>query len=43
MPKTESNPIELGTRAADFLLPDAHGVLHRLADFDVRPALLVAF
>ncbi|MER9297905.1 redoxin domain-containing protein [Mesorhizobium sp. M0621] len=43
MPKTESNPIELGTRAADFLLPDAQGVLHRLTDFDAKPALLVAF
>lgn len=43
MPKTESNPIDLGTRAADFLLPDAQGVLHRLADFDAKPALLVAF
>ena len=43
MPKTESNPIELGTKAADFLLPDAQGVLYRLADFDAKPALLVAF
>jgi peroxiredoxin len=43
MPKTESNPIELGTPAADFLLPDAEGRLHRLADFDAAPALLVAF
>jgi peroxiredoxin len=43
MPKTESNPIELGTKAADFLLPDAQGVLHRLPDFDAKPALLVAF
>ncbi|MER8385431.1 thioredoxin family protein [Mesorhizobium sp. M1428] len=43
MPKTESNPIDLGTRAADFLLPDASGVLHRLADFETKPALLVAF
>lgn len=43
MPKTESNPIKLGTKAADFLLADAHGVLHRLADFDLRSALLVAF
>ncbi|MDW6022511.1 thioredoxin family protein [Mesorhizobium sp. BAC0120] len=43
MPKTESNPIELGTKAADFLLPDAQGVLHKLADFDAKPALLVAF
>lgn len=43
MPKTESNPIALGTPAADFLLPDADGRLHRLADSDGRPALLVAF
>jgi peroxiredoxin len=43
MPKTESNPIDLGTKAADFLLPDAHGVLHRLADFEAKPALLIAF
>ncbi|WP_404294377.1 thioredoxin family protein (plasmid) [Microvirga sp. RSM25] len=43
MPKTEANPIELGTQAADFLLPDAHGALHRLTDFDTRPALLVTF
>lgn len=43
MPKTESNPIDLGTKAADFILPDADGALHRLADFDAKPALLVAF
>ncbi|MDR6668949.1 thioredoxin family protein [Rhizobium sp. 1399] len=43
MPKTASNPIELGTRAADFILPDAKGVLHKLSDFDGTPALLVAF
>lgn len=43
MPKTESNPIKLGTPAADFLLPDADGRLHRLADFGAKPALLVAF
>jgi peroxiredoxin len=43
MPKTESNPIELGTKAADFLLPDAQGVLHKLTDFDGKPGLLVAF
>jgi peroxiredoxin len=43
MPKTESNPIDLGTKAADFILPDAHGALHRLSDFDGTPALLVAF
>lgn len=43
MPKTESNPIDLGTKAADFLLPDATGKLHQLADFSDKPALLVAF
>ena len=43
MPKTSSNPVELGTRAADFILPDAKGVLHKLSDFDGTPALLVAF
>ena len=43
MPKTKSNPSNLGTTAADFLLPDAQGVSHRLADFDAKPALLVAF
>ena len=32
MPKTEANAIQLGTKAADFLLPDAEGVLHRLAE-----------
>lgn len=35
--------IELGTAAANFILPDAQGHLHRLSDFDGTPALLVAF
>lgn len=43
MPKTESNPIILGTRAPDFILPDADGNLVTLADFKGSPALLVAF
>ena len=43
MPKTESNPITLGTQAADFILPDADGNLYTLADFKESPALLVAF
>lgn len=43
MPQTPSNPVELGSAAADFLLPDASGALHRLSDFDGKPALLVAF
>lgn len=43
MPKTESNAISLGTQAADFILSDAHGALHKLSDFDGTPALLVAF
>jgi peroxiredoxin len=43
MPQTLSNPIELGTKAADFSLPDAAGALHRLSDLDGAPALLVAF
>jgi peroxiredoxin len=43
MPQTQANPIELGTIGADFLLPDAHGALHRLSDYSGTPALLVAF
>lgn len=43
MPKTESNAISLGTQAADFILSDAQGALHKLSDFDGTPALLVAF
>jgi len=35
--------LELGTKAPDFALPDPSGKVHRLGDFDVRPALLVAF
>lgn len=43
MPRTESNPITLGTTAADFLLPDHTGRLHRLADTAGSAALLVVF
>ena len=43
MPRTESNPIELGAKAPDFVLPDADGRLHRLANVEPAPALLVAF
>lgn len=43
MPKTESNPLTLGTIAPDFILPDADGNLHTLADVHDQPALLVAF
>jgi len=43
MPQTTSNQIAIGTKAADFLLPDAEGALHRLSDFEDSKALLVAF
>jgi len=43
MPKTESNPIAIGTAAADFILPDAFGKHHRLSDHADKPAVLVAF
>lgn len=43
MPKTQSNPIEIGVKAADFALPDAQGRVHHLTDFAGKPALLVAF
>lgn len=43
MPKTESNSITLGTRAPDFILPDANGNLFTLDQFKDSPALLVAF
>lgn len=43
MPKTESNPIAIGTAAADFSLPDAFGRHHRLSDYADKPAVLVAF
>lgn len=42
MPKTQSNSITLGTRAADFVLP-TRGNLFTLAEFKDSPALLVAF
>ncbi|MBP1886160.1 thioredoxin family protein [Sinorhizobium mexicanum] len=43
MPKTQSNPITLGTSAPDFILPDADGNLFKLDDFKGSPAVLVAF
>jgi len=35
--------LELGTQAPDFALPDPSGKVSSLADFDGKPALLVAF
>ena len=43
MPKTESNPIKLGTSAPTFVLPDASGKQVALDDFGDSLALLVAF
>lgn len=43
MALTPSNDIKLGTRAPDFALPDAGGKIHRLTDFEGKPALVVAF
>lgn len=43
MARRESRMLELGTKAPDFALPDPSGKIHRLGDFDDRPALLVAF
>ncbi|KAB0678533.1 thioredoxin family protein [Aureimonas leprariae] len=43
MPKTQSNPIALGTPAADFTLPDGNGRTHALASLAGPDALLVAF
>ncbi len=43
MPRTESNPIELGAAAPAFELPDATGRLYTEGDFADAPALLVAF
>jgi peroxiredoxin len=43
MPKTESNPIKLGTSAPTFVLPAANGKQVALDDFGDSPALLVAF
>ena len=40
MPKTESNPIAIGTPAADFDLPDAFGNRHHLSDYADKPAVL---
>ena len=43
MPRTESNKIELGAPAPEFVLHDASGRMYSLGDFDAAPALLVAF
>lgn len=43
MPLTASNTIPIGTRAPDFLLADAEGRTHSLADMADAKALLVAF
>ena len=43
MARRESRMLELGTKAPDFALPDPSGKVVRLADFDGKPALLVAF
>lgn len=43
MPRTTSNPIELGSLAAGFDLPDHDGKRYNLSAFDGSPALLVAF
>lgn len=43
MPKTESNPIKLGTSAPGFVLPGASGKQVELDDFKDSPALLVTF
>ncbi|MGM0633669.1 MAG: thioredoxin family protein [Pseudomonadota bacterium] len=43
MALTESTMLPLGTPAPDFSLPDTDGQIVRLADFEDRPALLVAF
>jgi peroxiredoxin len=43
MAPTPSGTLPLGTRAPDFALPDPEGRIHRLADFDAAPALVVAF
>jgi peroxiredoxin len=38
-----SRPIELGSPAPDFALPDSDGNIHKLADFSGAKALVVAF
>ena len=43
MPQTQSNPIVIGTQAADFALEDAQGNTRNLSDYADKPALLVAF
>lgn len=43
MARRESRMLELGTKAPDFALPDPSGKVVSLADFDGKPALLVAF
>jgi peroxiredoxin len=43
MAATPSTMVALGTAAPDFSLPDPAGTIHRLHDFDDKPALLVIF
>lgn len=43
MARTPSTMLPLGTLAPDFALPDAHGKVHKLGDFDAAPGLLVMF
>ncbi len=43
MARTPSTMPELGRKAPDFALPDPDGRVHRLADFDTSPGLLVMF
>jgi len=43
MAKTESRMMPLGEPAPDFALPDTQGGIVRLADYQGRPALVVAF
>lgn len=43
MAATPSTMLELGTRAPDFRLPDTHGKMVSLGDFERAPALLVIF
>lgn len=43
MARTPSTMLELGTHAPEFALPDTHGRLVRLSDFESSPALVVVF
>lgn len=43
MPKTESNTVDLGTKAVDFSLPCTGGREVALVDYAEKPALVVAF